>query len=731
MDRIEELGAGGGTWTLAVQGMDCSSCAESVQKALLAVDGVREVHADVLRERVTIRSEGPLPASALVGAVERAGYHVVPEDEAAPAAADARPAGFEGAPRPWWRNHRPVFAALSGAAWAAALAARLTLGPGAAVTALALTAMAFGGRYIIPRGLRAARHGSLDMNFLMTVAAFGALAIGEYIEAATALFLFSLAQLLESYSMDRARHAIRALMDLSPVEATVIREGKEARIRAVDVRLGDQVVVRPGEKMPIDGEVIEGRSAVNQAPITGESIPVEKEPGSDVFAGSLNGDGVLVVRSTRAPEDTTLARIIHAVEEAQASRAPTQAFVDRFARIYTPVVVIGAVVLAVVPPIMDWGAFADWFHRALVLLVVACPCALVISTPVTIVSALAGAARRGILIKGGLHLENAGRARVVAFDKTGTLTEGNPEVTEVVAFDGYSAREVLFLAGSLEARSAHPLARAVVRHAHAAGVPHEPAVDAAALPGRGVTGKVEGDVVLVGNERLFVELGGIDGDAAARLRKLGGAGRTLVIVGRRPRGNGPPKLLGALVLTDRIRPGAAESLRDLHRAGIDRVVMLTGDTEASARSVAESLGAGGRAIDDWHAELLPQDKVAAVKALQSEYGRVLFVGDGINDAPALATADVGIAMGSAGSDVALETADIALMADDLTRLPTMIRYARKAEGIIRVNIAFALLTKAAFLGLAATGEATLWMAVLADMGSSLIVILNGMRALRA
>jgi Zn2+/Cd2+-exporting ATPase len=715
--------------TLMVEGMDCSSCAESVQKALLAVNGVREVHADVLRERVTVIAHSGIAADALVTAIERAGYQARPEgDEHSSAAAAAALTGTDAGP--WWRQPRPLFAVLSGGAWAVAMSSRVTLGPGMVTVVFALAAMAFGGRYIVPRGLRAARHGSLDMNFLMTVAAFGALAIGELLEGATALFLFSLAQLLESHSMDRARNAIRALMDLSPAEATVLRHGAEHRVPAAEVRQGERVVVRPGEKVPVDGVVLEGRSAVNQAPITGESIPAEKDPDSEVFAGSINGDGVLVVRSTRAPEDTTLARIIHAVEEAQSARAPTQAFVDRFARIYTPVVVIGAVLLAAFPPLLGLGAFGDWFHRALVLLVVACPCALVISTPVTIVSALAGAARRGILIKGGLHLENAGRARVVAFDKTGTLTEGNPEVLDLIAFDGTRPDDVLALAASLETRSAHPLARAVVRHAHQRGIAHDPPQDAAALPGRGVTGRVNGEEVFVGSERLFQEIGGVTRADSQRLRELGGAGRTVIAVGTRATGAAAPRMIGALVLADRIRDGAADALRDLHRAGIDRVVMLTGDTEATARKVAESLGTSGRAIDDWRAELLPQDKVEAVRQLRSEHGRVLFVGDGINDAPALAAADVGIAMGSAGSDIALETADIALMADDLSRLATTIRLARKAERIIRVNIVFALLTKAAFLGLAATGEATLWMAVLADMGASLIVILNGMRALR-
>jgi Zn2+/Cd2+-exporting ATPase len=745
--------------TLAVTGMDCAGCAETVEKALRRVAGVTAARADVVGGKVTVEyAADRVERGDLAGAVRRLGYGVAEDglaagrgdaagaSEAAGSASASRGASVAARAWSWWAARgRLVLVVVAGVLWAGSLAAGLAWGGGGVSAVLAIGAIGVGGRYIVPRGLEAARSGSLDMNFLMSLAAFGALVIGEYQEAATAMFLFALAQLLEARSMDRARHAIRSLMELSPAEATVVRGGREARVAASSVTVGELVVVRPGEKIPVDGRVRAGRSAVDQAPITGESIPVDRAAGDEVFAGTLNGEGVLEVESTRAWSDTTLARIIHAVAEAQATRAPSQAFVERFARVYTPAVVGLAAAVMVLPPLAGVGAWGEWFYRALVLLVVACPCALVISTPVTIVSALAGAAREGILIKGGLHLENAGRARVVALDKTGTLTEGRPEVVEVLGLNGASPGEVLRLAASAESRSEHPLARAVLRRAMAEGIAASPALDTMALPGRGVRARVDGRTVYVGQARLFAELGSDDGPAAAILDRYGRDGRTAVLVGATSDGaddDAPPEVLGVIAIADRVRAHAPAALRALHDAGIRRVVMLTGDHRGTAEAVARELagtagpgdGAGarrpGRAVDEVLAELLPEDKVAAVRRLRAEHGTVLFVGDGVNDAPALAAADVGVAMGSAGTDVALETADIALMADDLARLPVAIRLARKAEGIIRANIAFALLTKAVFVGLAVLGVATLWMAVLADMGASLAVIGNGLRARR-
>jgi Cd2+/Zn2+-exporting ATPase len=773
--------------TLEVAGMDCGSCAASVDRALRSLEGVQDVRVDVVGGRVTVEyTEGKLAHGDLSSAITRVGYRVkddtavrreVFEVEGMDCADEVRliegklgnlpgvaRLGFDVVNRrltvegeitaaevehvvaqlgmrallvgevraeaTWWgRRGRLVLAAVSGVLWLGSLAAEHALGSHVLAAVLAVGAIVTGGWYIVPRGVRAAMNRALDMNFLMSVAAVGAVLIGEYEEGASAMFLFAVAQLLEAYSMDRARNAIRALMDLSPAEATVLRDGREERVPVDRVRVGETVVVRPGEKIPVDGRVLTGRSGVDQAPITGESMPVDKEPGAEVFAGSLNGEGALEVRSSKPASDTTLARIIHAVEEAQASRAPSQAFVDRFARVYTPAVVALALLVLLGPPLAGWGNWDTWIYRALALLVVACPCALVISTPVTIVSALAGGARRGILIKGGLHLENAGRARVVALDKTGTLTEGRPEVVEVVSLDGAAPSEVVALAAAAEARSQHPLARAVLRHAEEQGVAVRPAADLQAITGRGLRARIGAETVYLGNERLFTELGALDAAARTGLEAQAAGGRTAVLVGTAEDG-GSVRVQGIISIADRVRPGAADALRELHRAGIERVVMLTGDNQGTARAVAASLGGPGTGVDEFRAELLPEDKTAAVEELRRAYGAVLFVGDGVNDAPALAAADVGVAMGAGGTDVALETADIALMADDLSRLATTIRLARKAERIIRANIAFSLLTKALFVILAVLGYATLWMAVAADMGASLLVVLNGLRALR-
>ena len=773
--------------TLGVAGMDCSGCARSVENALRALEGVQDVRVDVVGGKVTVRyAEGKLARGDLAGAITRVGYRVVDggsgrrevfvvegmhcadevrliegrlgglpgvtrlafdlvgrrltvEGEITAAEVEravgqlgmrARLVGEARQQTTWWeRRGRLALAVLSGVLWAGSLAAEHLLRVEWLAAALAVGAIVAGGWHIVPRGVRAAMNRALDMNFLMSVAAVGAVLIGEYEEGASAMFLFAVAQLLETYSMDRARNAIRALMDLAPAEATVLRRGRGERVPVDHVEPGETVVVRPGEKIPVDGVVLSGRSGVNQAPITGESMPVDKEPGAEVFAGTLNGEGVLEVRSARPAADTTLARIIHAVEEAQASRAPSQAFVDRFARLYTPAVVALALLVLVVPPLSGWGAWGTWIYRALALLVVACPCALVISTPVTIVSALAGGARRGILIKGGLHLETAGRARVVALDKTGTLTEGRPEVVDVVSLDGAAPDEVLALAAAAEARSQHPLARAVLRHAERRGVAVRAASDVQAITGKGLRARVGEETVYLGNVRLFSELGTLDAATRARLPSVGD-GRTAVLVGAADCGGAPVRLRGLISIADRVRPGAGEALRALHRAGIARVVMLTGDNEGTARAVAAALGGPGAGVDEYRAELLPDDKTAAVRSLRERYGALLFVGDGVNDAPALAAADVGVAMGAGGTDVALETADIALMADDLSRLATTIRLARRAERIIRANVALSLLTKAVFVALAVSGHATLWMAVAADMGTSFLVVLNGLRALR-
>jgi Cd2+/Zn2+-exporting ATPase len=556
----------------------------------------------------------------------------------------------------------------------------------------------------------------------MAIAVAGAVGLGDYAEAAAVIFLFAVAEWLEGRTLDRARSAIRALMDLTPPDALVRDATGERRVPVDTVAVGAILIVRPGEKIPLDGEVVAGESAVNQAPITGESLPIDKEAGDALYAGTINGRGALEMRVTRLRGDTTLARIIHLVERAQAQRAPAQALVERFARVYTPAVIVLAAAVALLPPLVAGGAWQTWIYRALVLLVVSCPCALVISTPVSIVAALAGAARKGVLIKGGAYLERTSRVRCVAFDKTGTLTRGTPEVVDVLALgsrDG-AADAVVSLAASIEQRSSHPIAQAIVDHAAAAHIAATPASNVASLSGRGAEGDVDGARVLLGNHRLFEERQLCSSVIHAHLERAAAAGRTPVLVAR----DGQP--VGIITVADRPREAGRDAVDLLRRNGVEAIVMLTGDSRSTATAIAAELG-----VDDVRADLLPEDKVAAIEDLRRTYGSVAMVGDGVNDAPALATADIGIVMGAAGSDAALETADVALMADELLKIPYTFRLSRKTVRNIRANLAISLVMKAAFLVAAVAGVATLWMAVVADAGASVIVIANALRLLRA
>jgi Zn2+/Cd2+-exporting ATPase len=486
-----------------------------------------------------------------------------------------------------------------------------------------------------------------------------------------------------------------------------------------DVGVGDVVIVRPGAKIPLDGRVRSGNSYVNQAPITGESLPVDKRSGDEVFAGAINGRGALEIEVTRLRRDSTLARIIHLVERAQAQRAPSQTFVDRFARIYTPLVLVLAAAVAIVPPVLFDVAWGSWIYRSLVLLVISCPCALVISTPVAIVSALAAAARKGVLIKGGATLERLAAVRSVAFDKTGTLTKGLFRVTDVMPLNGARPAEILSLAAALERRSEHPIGRAIVDRALADGIPAAPVEDFEALPGRGAEGIVGGRALLVGSHRLFEERGLCAPEIEVALEALAAKGRSTVLVGA------DGVSIGVIGVADEVRESADDTVALLKAQGILHVALLTGDHEAAARAVARSVG-----IPECRSELLPDQKLAAVGELRARHGTLAMVGDGVNDAPALAAADVGIAMGVAGTDAALETADVALMADELAKIPYAVRLSRATTRNIRVNIAFSLALKAGFLVMAVAGAATLWMAVVADMGASLIVIGNALRLLR-
>jgi Zn2+/Cd2+-exporting ATPase len=636
-------------------------------------------------------------------------------------APDARPA------QPWsvrdWTSRYGRIAAGGAAIGLGAL-----LGWAGAVSASRLLYVIAIAICIVPparRAWRSARSFVLDINVLMVIAVAGAVALGDWPEAAAVVWLFAVAQALEARSLDRARHAIRTLMQLAPEVAVVRRDGQEQELRAADVRVSDIVVIRPGQRFPVDGVVLSGESAVNQAPVTGESWPAEKGPGDEVFAGSINGDGALEVEAVRPAGDSTIARIVRLVEQAQQRKAPIQTFVERFARRYTPAVVGLAIVLAVVPPLVVAGAdgwtraFGEWSYRALALLVVACPCALVISTPVAIVSALTSAARHGVLIKGGAHLERLGSVRCLAFDKTGTLTHNRIIVTEVLGVGGVSTSGVLSVAAALESRSEHPIGRAIVDRARTAGLDVVPGLGFRALPGLGAEAVVAAAPAIIGSHRLFEERRLCTAALHARIEEVEERGGTPVLVGH------GGEALGVIGLADRPRDAGREVVAGLRDQGVERMVLLTGDARPSAESMRRGAG-----LDEAHAELLPGDKAAALAKLRERYGPVAMVGDGVNDAPALAAADVGIAMGGAGNDVALETADVVLMSDDLGKLPYALRLSRATLRNVRTNVTIALTLKLAFVALAAAGVATLWMAIVADTGASLIVTANSLRLLR-
>jgi len=706
--------AGAQEMTFRVSGMDCPDEIAAIQHSLKPISGVLEIRANLMASSVTVYHDGSPARDALVAAINRSGVKV--EESEAAAGGDRR---------------------LSLTFWLVVTSGLFT-GLGIALQWLKLDAthlpdVAFliailaGGSLVFPKALRSLRTLSLDMNVLMTVAVIGAVAIGEHAEGAAVVFLFSLSELLESWSVGRARRAIQALMQLAPAMAFVKRDGKVLEVAAEQVAVGETILVKSGQKVPLDGVVQAGASAIDQAPITGESMPVEKKPGDAVFAGTINGEGSLEVQTTKVAGDSTLSRIIKLVGEAQQQRAPAQRFVDTFAKYYTPSVMLFALAVCVVPPVFFGAEWMTWIYRALVLLVIACPCALVISTPVSIVSGLTAMARRGVLIKGGVYLEALGGLRALAVDKTGTITEGKPRVVEVRPFAGRAApEEILRIAAAIDAHSTHPLAQAVVRHAEEQKVAFQPATDYQSKSGRGAEAVIDGHAYFVGNHRFAHELGVCSEELEGILAGIEEDAKSVVVVGHRPHADCIGEVLGILAVGDTIRPDAAEAVKLLHAAGIRKVVMLSGDNTHTANAIARQAG-----IDEAYGDLLPEDKIDRVKKLAAEHGSVGMIGDGANDAPALAAANVGFAMGAAGTDTAIETADVALMRDDLLMVSEAVRLGRRTLGIIRFNIGFALVIKAVFLILALFGYTSLWLAVLADTGATLLVIANALRLLRA
>ena len=697
------------TTKLSIAKMDCPTEEALIRNKLGTVAGVANLDFNLMQRTLSVRhADGVLP-DVLV-ALQALGFEAQVEDKAMAASPSASPVTTQ---TNWW----PLGISLI-AASAAEAVYWFHNGNHWSVVILALVAVLTGGLSTYKKGWIALKNRNLNMNALMSIAVTGAMFIGHWPEAAMVMVLFALAEVIEAKSLDRARNAIRGLLDLTPEQATVQQpDGTWREVSAKQIAVGSRVRVKPGERIALDGEVLEGRSTVNQAPITGESLPVEKSPGDPVFAGTINESGSFEYRVTALANNSTLARIIHAVEAAQGSRAPTQRFVDQFARWYTPVVFGVAIAVALLPPLFMGAAWLDWIYRALVLLVVACPCALVISTPVSIVSGLAAAARHGILIKGGVYLEEGRKLRWLALDKTGTITHGKPAQTDFVTWGNALASDSRSIAASLAARSDHPVSKAVAQAAQTDGVALLDVAEFNALPGRGVQGQINGATYHLGNHRMLEELGQCTPELEQRIAALETAGKTVVML------VGAKAVHALFAVADTIKDSSRTAIAELHALGIN-TMMLTGDNPHTAQAIAAQAG-----IDRAQGNLLPDDKLREVEQL-ARSGKVGMVGDGINDAPALARADVGFAMGAAGTDTAIETADVALMDDNLRKIPTFVRLSRATAQVLMQNIVLALGIKAVFLVLTFTGQATMWMAVFADMGASLLVVGNGLRLLR-
>ena len=690
---------------LRIMQMDCPTEEALLRQKLGSLAGVAGLEFNLMRRVLTVTHE-PQALEPILTAVRSLGYR--PEVADAEHAKPLPPAAMT-----WW----PL--ALAGAAAAASEAVHGLGGPDAVVATLALVAVLSCGIGTYKKGWIAIRHGNVNINALMSIAVTGALLLGQWPEAAMVMVLFTVAERIEAQSLDRARQAIRGLLQLSPETATVLQgDGSWRELAASSVLLQARVRVKPGERIALDGTVVTGSASVNQAPITGESLPVDKRPGDGVFAGTINTSGSFEYTVTARADDSLLARIIHAVEEAQGAKAPTQRFVDQFARIYTPIVLVIALAVAVLPPWWLGGDWAGWAYKALVMLVIACPCALVISTPVTIVSGLAAAARQGILIKGGVYLEEGRKLRWLALDKTGTLTQGKPSQTDFFALDGWPAADVRSLAASLAARSDHPLSVALAQAAQKDGVTLQAVDQFEALAGRGIRGVINGKTYCLGSHRHIHEQGRCSEALELQLADLEKQGKTVMLL------TDERCALGLFAVADTVREGSRQAIDALRALGIN-TVMLTGDNKHVAGSVARQVG-----LDDARAGLLPEDKRRLVQDLMAAGGAVGMVGDGINDAPALARADIGFAMGAAGSGTALETADVALMDDDLRKLPRFVRLSRETHARLVQNLVLALGIKAVFLVLTLAGLGTMWMAVSADVGASLLVVGNGLRLLQ-
>lgn len=712
-----------------IQGMDCAEEIATLKRELgPMVGGEHNLAFDLLRAKMGVKN-GTIASADIIRAVSKTGMQAEIWIEPVKTLRKRED-------KVWFRDGRATATILSGVLTLTGFAVHAMLRGGFAQALgseglgrahevplpahlIYLIGVIVGGWYVAQKALFAIRRLRPDMNLLMTIAVIGAVAIGEWFEGALVTFLFALSLTLEAWSVGRARRAVEALLDLAPPTVRVFEDGRETEIAADQVAVGTMFLVKPGDRIALDGEVQRGSSEVNQAPITGESVPAFKEPRSQVFAGTINGNGSLEVRSTKAASDTTLAHIIQMVGAAQSQKAPSEQWVEKFARHYTPTVFAVAGLVFLVPPLLLGGAWQEWTYRALVLLVIGCPCALVISTPVSIVAALAAAARNGVLIKGGVYVEAPARLKAIAMDKTGTLTEGRPQVTDVLAESGVSRRELLEIAAAMESQSDHPLARAIMEFCHAEGIRPREVSDFRVIQGKGAEGEIDGRRHWLGSHRYLEDRGEETPEVHQRLEQLAASGQSVVVIGDDQR------VIGMITLADAVRSASRDAVKRLLADGIEHVVMLTGDNKPTAQTIARATG-----VNEVHAELLPEDKVALIQKLVDNYKQVAMIGDGINDAPAMARATLGISMGAMGSDAAIEASDIALMSDDLAKLPWLIRHSRRAVSIIRQNITLSLAVKALFVLLTFVGFASLWAAIAADMGVSLLVIFNALRLLR-
>jgi Cd2+/Zn2+-exporting ATPase len=705
LKRPQKTGVGTEVQTpIRIMQMDCPTEEALLRKKLGGMAGVTGMEFNLMQRVLTVTHE-PLAMEPILAAVRSLGF--------TPEIADTNHTEATPEPaKPWW----PL--ALAGLAATASEATHWLGLPVAVVAALALLAVLACGVTTYKKGWIAIRNGNLNINALMSIAVTGALVLGQWPEAAMVMVLFTVAELIEAKSLDRARNAIRGLMQLTPETATVLQsDGTWQEAAAKLVVVGAQVRIKPGERIALDGTLVSGSSSVNQAPITGESLPVDKQTGDPVLAGTINTAGSFEYTVTAVANNSTLARIIHAVEEAHGAKAPTQRFVDQFAKVYTPVVFAIALAIAVLPPLLLGGDWISWVYKALVMLVIACPCALVISTPVTIVSGLAAAARHGILVKGGVYLEEGRKLKWLALDKTGTITQGRPAQTDFFALNGWDAGEVRSLAASLAARSDHPVSLAVAQAAKRDGVGLHVVEQFEALAGRGVKGVIDGKTYYLGNHRLVHEQGRCSDALELQLSALEEQGKTVILL------TDEQSVHGLFAVADTVKEGSRQAIEELRALGI-KTVMLTGDNVHTAKAIAAQVGLG-----DARGDLLPEDKLKAIEGLIAQGGAVGMVGDGINDAPALARADIGFAMGAAGTGTAIETADVALMDDDLRKLPRFVRLSRDTHALLVQNIVMALGIKAVFLVLTLVGMGTMWMAVFADVGASLLVVANGLRLL--